>query len=309
MALRIRCNKQSSSVSLQGEFSYVKNYDIVNTRGVVQAIDGIIVQLIEKKTVFRSKRDNTEYTTTRAIEEFTSGCVKHMCRSYLEIFDVVAGHSTAGDEFSNGSLASYMTTEAIDALYVEGEDEEDLEVEAENLDDDEELADLAGLAAVDAAAPDNSAERAAYDDEGNEIKFRDRYIKCGLVPLTVTLPMKPWEENYLTKGVIVQTGRNVFISDPAQILRIKSLVTWRKSINSSAHGLPYTYDLSIVDTIFGMSVTPEVLHTVTVKWGYYNNMSDLTSEYNPVTAGRQGGGRQTRRRGAIRKTRRRVSRS
>uniref|UniRef100_A0A6C0DSL7 Uncharacterized protein n=1 Tax=viral metagenome TaxID=1070528 RepID=A0A6C0DSL7_9ZZZZ len=306
MALRIRCNMQSSRLSLQGEFSYVKNYDIVNARGTVQAVDGIIVQLIEKKTVFRSKRDNAEYTTTDAIAEFTGGCVKHMCRSYLEIFDVVAGHSVSADEFSNGALATYKTEAAINALDAEGRDEEELEVELEDLETDEELADLAGLAAVDAEIPDNSTERAAYDAAGKEVKFRDRSINCGLTPLTVTLPMRPWEEDYLTKGIIVQTGRNVFISDPAQILEIKGLVTWRKSINSSAHGLPYTFDLSIADTIFGMSVTPEVLHTVTVKWGYYNNKSHMTSEYEPAATG---GGRQTRRRRAIRRTRRRASRS
>jgi len=308
MALSIRCNLQSSKTSLQGEFTYEKTYDIINDRGKIQKIDGIVVQLIEKKTAFRSKRDDSDYTSTGAIADYTSDCVQHMCRTYLEIFEIIDGKSTDADSFANGALATYMPEAEIDQLYATAKRERNLAVELEDLDADAELAELEGMLAVDGDIPDNSDEDDAYDGDGKELKSTEEAADCGQVPLTVKLPMKPWEEPYLTKGIIIQTGRNVFISDPDAITEIKQMANWKKSINSSAHGLPYTYDVTIADEIFAKGETDEVLHTVTVKWGYYNNRSLLTSDYEPAMEGgarRRGGSRKTRRGGrGGRKTRR-----
>jgi hypothetical protein len=309
MALSIRCNLQSSTPAYQGEFTYEKTYDIIDENGDVQEIDGIIVQLIEKKTAFRSKRDDSDYTTTEAIADYTGGCVQHMCRTYLEIFEIIDGKSTDADSFSNGSLTIYKPQQEIDALYTAAGRGVALRPTLEDLDDDEELEELEAMATVDEDLPDNSEEDDAYDEDGTELDSTTASIECGLQPLTIEPPMKRWEEPYLTKGVIIQTGRNVFISDPDAIAEIKQMATWKKSINSAAHGLPYTYDVSIADEIFAKGETDEVLHTVTVKWGYYNNLSLITSTYEPEMEGgrrrRRGGSRKTRRgRRNGRKTRR-----
>jgi len=73
---------------------------------------GIIVQRIEKSTVVNIYNNNgggLEMTlqTTHDISDYTGGNVPFMNDHYLEIFDVVNGEVTDGDQFGNGPICKY----------------------------------------------------------------------------------------------------------------------------------------------------------------------------------------------------------
>jgi hypothetical protein len=308
MAMQIRCNRAGQTKNAQGDFEVLKSFDIVNVRGKLVKVSGIIVQLIEKTTAFKRFGDDTVYSTNDDIMAATSGCVDHMCRTYLEIFDVVDGSSLAADSFSNGPLATYLNAKESRAAdkeaaseecdVAEGDEEENKgdeeegdvaegegnEEVAEELDEDEDLeaiADEFDSIDIPFSVPDNSAESDAFDEEGNELTSTEPPTSCGRKPYGVQQPFKRCEWKYLTKGLIKQTGVSVFISDPENVAAIKAMTTWKKSINSSAHDLPYTYDVELFDEIAALSETASVRHDVRVVWGYVKNTSLI---YNDIPA-------------------------
>jgi len=86
-----------------GDFAVQKSYHVPNSKG------GKIIQIIKRKTEMTDV-DGIKYSTSENISEYTSGNVKFSNDDYVEVFQMVKGHSQGGgDLIKNGALTKYDT--------------------------------------------------------------------------------------------------------------------------------------------------------------------------------------------------------
>ena len=93
-----------------GDFRSTIDFTVKSENG--EPPTGIIVQRIEKSTNVNIYNDNgggeeTTLQTTQDIYDYTDGNVPFMNDNYLEIFNVVNGEVTYGDQFGNGPICKY----------------------------------------------------------------------------------------------------------------------------------------------------------------------------------------------------------
>ena len=96
-----------------GDFEVKKAFDITDSIGRLQRVDGIIIQHIQKSARVTKMIDGDTMATTEEIREYTNGKVDFMNNSYLEIFIVKRGKSVDADSFSNGAIVPYENKQAI----------------------------------------------------------------------------------------------------------------------------------------------------------------------------------------------------
>lgn len=92
---------------VNGEFVVHKEFKIkLNSNPRKRKIYGYVIQKVEKKTTAYTIINGIE-TKIKNISEFTNNYVNYMNDSYYELFFVIDGLSTVGDNFQNGSILEY----------------------------------------------------------------------------------------------------------------------------------------------------------------------------------------------------------
>jgi hypothetical protein len=92
---------------VNGEFVVHKEFKIkskINPRK--RKIYGYVIQKVEKTTDAYIIKDNIQ-TKIANISEFTNNYVNYMNESYYELFFIIDGISTYGDNFQNGAILEY----------------------------------------------------------------------------------------------------------------------------------------------------------------------------------------------------------
>jgi hypothetical protein len=91
--------------SINGEFVVHKEFKVIlNNKS--NNIYGYVIQKVEKQTNAYTIIDGVE-TKIKNISKFTSEYVNYMNESYYELFFIINGESTHGDNFQNGAILEY----------------------------------------------------------------------------------------------------------------------------------------------------------------------------------------------------------
>lgn len=96
---------------INGEFVVHKEFKVKSKcNPKSKNVSGYVIQKVEKKTVAYTIKDGIE-TLIPDISKFTSDYVKYMNDSYYELFFIINGESTDGDNFQNGAILEYTYDE------------------------------------------------------------------------------------------------------------------------------------------------------------------------------------------------------
>lgn len=93
--------------AVNGEFVVHKEFQVkLNTSPRKKKIFGYIIQKVEKNTEAYTNKNSIK-NSIKNISKFTSDYVRYMNDSYYELFFVIDGESTSGDNFQNGAILEY----------------------------------------------------------------------------------------------------------------------------------------------------------------------------------------------------------
>ena len=110
----------------------------------------------------------------------------------------------------------------------------------------------------------------------------DSFSNGAIVPyegneaMIVNPPYNDKDINYMTKGIIIQSGESIFIHNPDIIKQIKTDYNWNNSEDLPSNGLPYLDDIH-KDAIFRFKESNTANHLCTITWDYKDNVSKVKS--------------------------------
>ncbi len=109
-----------------GEFVVHKAFQVTSSKKI--PVYGYVIQQVQKVTeaytienTIENKNTSEKIEPIKNISKFTSGYVEYMNDSYYELFFIVKGQSTDGDNFQNGAILKY-TADPMDPTNVGPDD-------------------------------------------------------------------------------------------------------------------------------------------------------------------------------------------